>query len=618
MFNGKRIFVTGGTGSWGHELIKQLLEKYDPQEIVVYSRGEHKQVEMRQEFPSPKIKFVIGDVRDFNILSLAMKGADYVFHLAALKHVPVCEENSWEAVLTNIYGTQNVIEAAMANKVKKVIDISTDKAVDPFNHYGVTKACGEKLIINANRNYGTETSFVCIRGGNVMGTNGSVLPLFKKQILEKNEIAITDPTMTRSLMSTREAIGLVLEAVSASVGGEVFVMRMPATTVENIAQVMIDLFGDQTTKKTVIGARSGEKKHEVLVSKNESPRTKVYNDTYYVILPQFNSEKIEAAYGHLAGIEEAEFTSQNGRQLANDEFKEILSRESWLTLTPSEATGASSKKEPAEKRRVVLTGADGFLGQHLTRALANDQTIELIPFVGDILSPTELDEFFDRNHNVDTVIHLAGLVAGNEDQLIAVNSNGTKNLLAAMARRGIKRIVFSSTGAVYQGENTLPAKEDDDARPTTTYGLSKLLAEESIKSLAVENRMQYTILRFANVYGPGSDHGVVASFKKSIQDSGTVVVQGDGTQSRSFVFVEDACEAIIKALNNTQNGLYNVAAGLPYTILELLDIFRQKYSFRVEFAPTVNALSHMVLDSNRIKTELGWKPKREVFAINEI
>lgn len=330
MFNNKIIFISGGTGSWGHELVTQLLDKYQPREIRIYSRGEHKQVQMRQEFNyDPILKFIIGDVRDKNILNMAMKDVDYLFHLAALKHVPVCEENSWEAVLTNIYGTQNIIECAMANNVKKVIDISTDKAVDPFNFYGVTKACGEKLVINANQNYTHNTKFVCIRGGNVMGTNGSVLPLFKKQILYKNEVTITNPNMTRYLMSTREAIGLVFEAVINSEGGEIFVMRMPATKVANIANVMIKLFGNNDTNQKIIGVRSGEKIHEVLVSKNESPNTKIYNENYYVILPQYKSETLGKKYQSLNPIEFEEFNSKNARQLGDDEFIEILKKENW-------------------------------------------------------------------------------------------------------------------------------------------------------------------------------------------------------------------------------------------------------------------------------------------------
>ncbi|MEK9155706.1 MAG: polysaccharide biosynthesis protein [Patescibacteria group bacterium] len=331
IFNGKTIFVSGGTGSWGCELVRQLLDRYYSKRVIIYSRGEHKQVEMKRQFGhNPKLKFIIGDVRDKNILGLAMKSVDYVFHLAALKHVPVCEENCWEAVLTNIYGTQNIIECAIENDIKIVIDISTDKAVDPFNLYGVTKACGEKLMINANQNYISNTKFVCIRGGNVMGTNGSVLPLFKNQIISGNEITVTDPEMTRYLMSTKEAIGLVFEAVQNAVGGEIFVMRMPATKVENIANVMTSIFGNKKTKRRIIGVRPGEKFHEVLVSKNESPQTRVFSDKYYVILPQYNRPGLEKKYSSLKPIEFEEFNSNNARRLSDEEFTAILKKEDWL------------------------------------------------------------------------------------------------------------------------------------------------------------------------------------------------------------------------------------------------------------------------------------------------
>lgn len=331
MFDNKVLFITGGTGSWGHELVSQLLEKSNPKEIRIYSRGEHRQVQMKQEFNNnPILKFIIGDVRDKNILNISTRNVDYLFHLAALKHVPVCEENCWEAVLTNVYGTQNIIEAAMNNNIKKVIDISTDKAVDPFNFYGITKACGEKLIINANQNPNHETKFICIRGGNVMGTNGSVLPLFKSQIFEKNEITITDPTMTRYLMSTSDAISLIFDAVINSEGGEVFVMRMPAIKLENIANVMIKLFGNKNTKIRTIGVRPGEKMHEVLVSKNESSKTKIFNDNYYIIMPQYMDVELEKKYKNFDPIELNEFNSNNARQLHEEELINTLKREKWL------------------------------------------------------------------------------------------------------------------------------------------------------------------------------------------------------------------------------------------------------------------------------------------------
>lgn len=336
IFEKARILVTGGTGSWGHELVRQLLEKYpEIEEIRIYSRGEHKQVEMISEFNSnPKLKFIIGDVRDKNILNFAMRGIDIVFHLAALKHVPIGENNTWEAVLTNIYGTQNVIEAAILNNVKKVVDVSTDKAVEPFNHYGITKAAGEKLMINANFNYSynhhNETSFICVRGGNVIGTNGSVIPLFKQQLQEKNEITVTNPVMTRFLMSTKEAISLIFIAVENSIGGELFVMNMPATSLEVIAHVMINLFGNPESKINIIGERPGEKLDEVLISKNESYFTRVFSDKYHVILPQLHNEKLLEKYKDVVRFNRTDFTSANATKLTEDDLIKLLKNEKWL------------------------------------------------------------------------------------------------------------------------------------------------------------------------------------------------------------------------------------------------------------------------------------------------
>jgi len=178
MFNGTRIFVSGATGSWGTTLITMLLEKYNVEEIICFSRGELQQVLMKRKFNSSKLKFVIGDIRDYEAVLAATKNIDYIFHLAALKHVPVCEENVQETIKTNINGTTNIVNAAIANRVKKVIDVSSDKAVEPINLYGMTKAVGEKIIVQAN-DLTDYTRFVCIRGGNVMGSSGSVIPFFK-------------------------------------------------------------------------------------------------------------------------------------------------------------------------------------------------------------------------------------------------------------------------------------------------------------------------------------------------------------------------------------------------------------------------------------------------------
>ncbi|MBI4054039.1 MAG: polysaccharide biosynthesis protein [Candidatus Doudnabacteria bacterium] len=324
------VLITGGTGAWGKELTRQVLSKFNPKEVRIYSRGEHAQVEMRREFPDPRLKFIIGDVRDRNILTLAMKGVDYVFHLAALKHVPVCEDNSWEAVLTNIYGTQNVIEAAIQNQVKKVVDVSTDKAVEPYNFYGVTKACAEKLVINANQNYISKTIFMCIRGGNVIGTTGSVVPLFAHQIRKHNKITLTDPTMTRFLMSTKEAISLVFTAFEQALGGEVFVMKMPAANMETVADAMLKLKGNRRTKVGRIKVRPGEKMHEVLVSHNEAKMTYDLNNGYFVILPHYAGAELGRAYQKFPKLKQTEFSSQNTRQLDLAELVKALKKEQWL------------------------------------------------------------------------------------------------------------------------------------------------------------------------------------------------------------------------------------------------------------------------------------------------
>ena len=226
MFNDAVILVTGGTGSWGKELVVQLLQ-FDLKKVIVFSRNEDRQVKMSREITDPRVSFCIGDIRDKEALIQACRDVDYVFHLAALKHVPVCEESPLEALKTNITGTQNVIEAAIVNNVKKVINVSTDKAADPSNFYGFTKAIGEKLIIHGNH-LTWNTKFICVRGGNVLGTNGSVIHLFLDQIKRKGVLTITDKRMTRFFLTQENAIKLLLQAAKDGKGGEIFVMNMPA------------------------------------------------------------------------------------------------------------------------------------------------------------------------------------------------------------------------------------------------------------------------------------------------------------------------------------------------------------------------------------------------------
>jgi len=315
MFKNKVILIDGGSGSWGNELTSQLLEK-NPKKIIIFSRGELAQVNMQRKYNSNKIEYVIGDIRDADAVDrLFQRGIDYVFHLAALKHVPVCENQPQEAIKTNIIGTTNLINSAIKYKVRKFIDVSTDKAVSPTNLYGMTKSVGEKLTIQAN-NLTTDTDFVCIRGGNVLGSNGSVVPYFINQIQTQNRITITDATMTRFFLTLSEAISLLFEAVENSVGGETFVMNMPSFYINDLAKVLVKFYGDSSTKIEEIGIREGEKIHEVLISEHESPTSYRFDENYYVILPTI---KINKNYSHLNNHEKVRFNTFSSADNIKDE-----------------------------------------------------------------------------------------------------------------------------------------------------------------------------------------------------------------------------------------------------------------------------------------------------------
>jgi UDP-N-acetylglucosamine 4,6-dehydratase len=321
MFYDETILVTGGTGSWGYELVHQLLPQR-PKKIIIYSRNESSQVAMKRAFEDARLTFCIGDIRDKAALISASEGVDYIFHLAALKHVPVCEDQPYEALKTNVGGTQNVIEAAIENKVKKVIYISTDKAANPSNFYGMTKAIGEKLIIYANLLM-THTKFVCIRGGNVLGTNGSVIHLFIKQIQEKNQIGITDKNMTRFFLTMQDAIKLLFKATDESKGGEIFVMMMPTCKIIDLAEVLIETTGRKDVEIVELGIRPGEKIHEILFSEYECQDTIIYDEQYFVILPMINVPGLKQIYSGYPSVTMKSYCSSESL-MSKDEIKQML------------------------------------------------------------------------------------------------------------------------------------------------------------------------------------------------------------------------------------------------------------------------------------------------------
>ncbi|MFJ5749516.1 polysaccharide biosynthesis protein [Peribacillus frigoritolerans] len=311
MIKNQTILVTGGTGSWGYELVRQLLE-YEPREIRIFSRNESNQFTMKQEFDNnPKLNFIIGDIKEKEAIMEASQGVDYIFHLAALKHVPVCEDQPIEALKTNVIGTQNVIEAAISCNVHSVVNISTDKASNPSNFYGLSKAMAERLIIHANT-LKTNTRFVCIRGGNVLGTNGSVIHVFKKQIKEKGKIGITDLNMTRFFLTIEEAIKLVFKATFESIGGEIFVMKMPSCKIIDLAEVLMEASNKTNIGVEVLGIRPGEKLHEILLSEYESTTAIVYDDEYYVILPAINIDGIKEHYANYQPVSLEDYNSGTG------------------------------------------------------------------------------------------------------------------------------------------------------------------------------------------------------------------------------------------------------------------------------------------------------------------
>jgi len=281
MFNEKSILITGGTGSFGKELCKTLLEKYKPKKIIIFSRDELKQYEMQQQFSARCMRFFIGDVRDGSRLSQAMDGVDYVIHAAAMKQVPASEYNPMECIKTNVYGAENVINAAIKNKVKKVIALSTDKAANPINLYGATKLCSDKLFVAANNIVGKNgTCFSVVRYGNVVGSRGSVVPLFKKLLTEgAAELPVTDEKMTRFWITLPQGIEFVIKSFQRMKGGEIFIPKIPSMCIKDLVESMAP--GGAVK---IIGLRPGEKLHEIMCPKDDSHLTIEFDD-HFVITP---------------------------------------------------------------------------------------------------------------------------------------------------------------------------------------------------------------------------------------------------------------------------------------------------------------------------------------------
>ena len=325
MFRDKVLLITGGTGSFGNAVLNHFLDS-ELKEIRIFSRDEKKQDDMRKKYAHPKLKFYIGDVRDYRSVLNATRGVDFIFHAAALKQVPSCEFHPMQAVKTNVLGTENVLEAAIQNEVKRVVCLSTDKAVYPINAMGISKAMMEKVMVAKSRNVDEATTVICgTRYGNVMASRGSVIPLFVEQIRANQALTITDPNMTRFMMTLSDAVDLVLYAFEHGNNGDIFVQKAPASTVETLAKALVELMKKPEHPINIIGTRHGEKLYEALLSREEIVCAEDMGD-YFRVPPDLrglNYEKfVEEGDDKISRAED--YNSHNTEQLDVDGMQNLL------------------------------------------------------------------------------------------------------------------------------------------------------------------------------------------------------------------------------------------------------------------------------------------------------
>ena len=331
MFKDKTLLITGGTGSFGNAVLRRFLDT-DIREIRIFSRDEKKPDDMRKKYGSPKLKFYIGDVRDYNSILNATRGVDFIYHAAALKQVPSCEFHPMEAVKTNVLGTENVLEAAIANSVKRVVCLSTDKAVYPINAMGISKAMMEKVMVAKSRNVDESKTVICgTRYGNVMASRGSVIPLFIDQFRAGKPFTITDPAMTRFMMTLDDAVELVLYAFEHGNNGDIFVQKAPAATVETLAHALLRILGAPDHPVNIIGTRHGEKLYEALLSREEMACAQDMGD-YYRVPPDLRDlnygKFVEEGDARIS--EQEDYNSHNTHRLDVDGMEALLYKLSFI------------------------------------------------------------------------------------------------------------------------------------------------------------------------------------------------------------------------------------------------------------------------------------------------
>jgi UDP-N-acetylglucosamine 4,6-dehydratase/5-epimerase len=308
----KTLLVTGGTGSFGNSVVKEFLNSKNFSEIRIFSRDESKQDRMAKDYNNSKLSFFLGDIRDEERMFKVCRGVDVIFHAAALKQVPSCENATWETIKTNIIGSRNVIEAAISNKVKNLTMLSTDKSVYPINTMGMTKALMEKLALSVD--FPGKTNINCVRYGNVLYTRGSVIPLFVNQIFKKKDLTITEPNMTRFLMKIEDSLDLAVKTTQLKSSGNVYVKKSPAAKIINVANVLLKIFNSKSKIK-IVGRRPGEKAYETLITREEMIKTKSFSG-YYVINGKHIKNKTNKTY--------PEYDSNSTKQLNNEELKKLI------------------------------------------------------------------------------------------------------------------------------------------------------------------------------------------------------------------------------------------------------------------------------------------------------
>ena len=331
MFEGKTVLITGGTGSLGNALVERLLD-LGIKQIRIFSRNELKQIEMESKFNDDRLRFLVGDVRELPRVIRATEDVDFVFHAAALKHVPKVEYNPFEAIKTNVQGSQNVIDACLQNNVQKAICIGTDKAVSPLNTYGATKLLMEKLFVTAQRYSNPKkhhTKFVAVRYGNVFGSSGSVIPKFIQQLKNKQKLTMTDSKMTRFNITMNEALDFILKSTLHAKGSEIFIPKLKSYILSDVKDALIELLSD--TGSESIGIRPGEKLHESLINEDEISHAFEYENMYVIIDPQYHHEGLEQIYPKIKKLDNVKkYSSDLAEKLSISEIKKLITDSGFL------------------------------------------------------------------------------------------------------------------------------------------------------------------------------------------------------------------------------------------------------------------------------------------------